>query len=70
MLSALCVNMVILLTASWISYSMNEEAQIFGTGYSDLYLLTFSIPIITWINFLILQFVKNKKTGAINKNEK
>lgn len=58
MLSAFCLNMLILIPITWISYNMNDEARIFGIGYSGLYILVFAIPVITWANFLILQFVK------------
>ena len=63
-LSAICLNILILVVATWISYSMNKEAQVFGIGHSDLYILIFAIPIITWINLLILQFV-----NSTNKND-
>lgn len=58
MLSAVAINFFILSIAMMLSYQMNEETRLFGIGYPDLYLLLFSLPIITWINFLILQIVK------------
>jgi len=39
---------------------MDDEAKIFGFGHSDFYVLIFAIPIITWVNFFIFQFVKKK----------
>ncbi|KGX91516.1 hypothetical protein N783_07580 [Pontibacillus marinus BH030004 = DSM 16465] len=61
MLTAFCLNTLILLVATWILYNINDEARTFGFGHSGLYLLIIAIPIITWINFLILQFVKDNR---------
>lgn len=66
MLAALCLNMLILVGAMWISYSLDEEAQVFGLVNSGQYTLIFAIPIITWINFFILQFVKHQEIKAQN----
>ncbi|MCT2536472.1 hypothetical protein NC661_03565 [Aquibacillus koreensis] len=33
MLSAFCVNVLILVLATWRAYSMDDEARIFGFGY-------------------------------------
>ncbi|MBP1930180.1 hypothetical protein [Ammoniphilus resinae] len=58
LLSAIILNTLILIGATWVLYSLNDEAKIFGFGHSGLYVLLFAIPIITWINFLILSFIK------------
>ncbi|MBP1917383.1 hypothetical protein J2Z23_004385 [Lederbergia galactosidilyticus] len=60
-LSAFALNMFILIGATCILYSMDEEARIFGWGLSENYILILAIPVITWINLLILQFAKKEK---------
>ena len=58
MFSAFIINLLFLSVIAWGLYSIDEEAKIFGFGHTDFYVLLFAIPIITWINFLIFQFVK------------
>ncbi|PID04681.1 hypothetical protein CSV65_14335 [Sporosarcina sp. P31] len=58
MFSAFLINLLFLSVVTWVLYSMDEEAKIFGFGHSGLYVLIFAIPIVTWVNFLIFQFVK------------
>lgn len=58
MFSAFVLNLLFLSVATWVLYGMNDEAKIFGFGHSDFYVLIFAIPIITWVNFFIFQFVK------------
>jgi len=58
LLSAFLSNTLFLSAATWVLYRLNDEAKIFGFGQSGLYGLIFAIPIITWINFLILSFLK------------
>lgn len=60
MLLAFFINVFVLITATCFLYSLNEEAKMFGFGYTGLLMLIFSIPIITWINFFILQFVRKR----------
>lgn len=57
MLLALVLNASLLGTLTWISYRMSAEARVFGIGQTNVYELIFAIPILTWINFIILQFV-------------
>ena len=58
MFSAFIINLLFLSGTTWVLYSMDDEAKIFGFGHSGLYVLILAIPIITWVNFLIFQFVK------------
>lgn len=60
MLSAFCINTIMLLVATSVLYNLDEEARLFGFGHSGLYVLIFFIPVITWINFLILEFARVK----------
>ena len=59
-LFAFCINTLFLVVVTWILYIINDEARVFGFGHTNLYILIFSIPIITWINFLILEFVRSR----------
>ena len=60
LLIALGLNTLILLVATWILYSINDEAKMFGIGQTNLYELIFSIPIISCINLIILQFMRSR----------
>ncbi len=60
-LSAFGLNIIILVVATWIFYRGDDEARVFGLGHSGYYILILAIPVITWINLLILQFVKIRK---------
>lgn len=62
MLTAFGLNTLILVIATWIYYYTSNEAKIFGLD--DAYILIFSIPVVTWINFIILTFIKNKEIQA------
>lgn len=64
MLFALCMNALILITATWILYINNEEARLFGFGHTNLYLLIFAIPFITWLNFLFLEVIRKIKISS------
>ena len=46
-----------------VDFIYNDEARLFGIGQTNLLELIFSIPIITWVNFLILELVKQKRIG-------
>ncbi|CEG26277.1 hypothetical protein [Bacillus sp. B-jedd] len=59
--SALILNTLILASAFSVFYSKDEEARVFGVGQTYYYVLIFAIPITTWINFVLLKFVKRKK---------
>ncbi|KAB8129197.1 hypothetical protein F9U64_15540 [Gracilibacillus oryzae] len=58
MLIAFGLNTVILAFATWLSYYIDEEERISGIGQSMI--LIFAIPIVTWVNFFVLTFVKSK----------
>ena len=60
MFSAFFINLLFLSVVTWVLYSMDEEAKIFGFGHSGLYVLIFAIPIVIWVNFLVFQFVKKQ----------
>lgn len=66
MLSALFINTLFLTIVVWVYYSFDDETRMFGFGHSGRYVLFFSIPIITWINFLILSFVINRDVRTKN----
>lgn len=59
MILALCINTLILLTSFWLIYQNDYEAMVFGLFNSDIYILLVSIPLITWVNLLIIPFVKS-----------
>ncbi len=46
-----------------VDFIYNDEARLFGIGQTNLLELIISIPIITWVNFLILELVKQKRIG-------
>jgi membrane-bound acyltransferase YfiQ involved in biofilm formation len=56
-LSAFILNSVILVGAAWGLYITDEEARMFGFVHYDL---VFSIPIITWVNWLLLAYYNRK----------
>ncbi|GIN74778.1 hypothetical protein J14TS2_52530 [Bacillus sp. J14TS2] len=60
-LSAFALNIIILGGATWILYRVDDEIRLFGVIHSEYYMLILVIPIITWINLLILQFFENRK---------
>ncbi|MGD6853965.1 hypothetical protein ACQCVO_02725 [Bacillus infantis] len=62
LLIALCLNALLLVAATGVLYFNNEEARVLGIGQTDLLELIFSIPIITWLNFFILEVIKRKGT--------
>jgi hypothetical protein len=57
---ALCSNTLLLVIATLLVPLLNDEVRLFGIGQTNLYLLIFSIPIITWVNFLILELIRNR----------
>lgn len=56
MFVAFCLNSLVLGTSTWIIYLTNDEVRQFGLGPTNVFQLILSIPIITWINLLILVF--------------
>ena len=69
LLIAFGVNTFILIGATWILYSINDEARVFGIGQTNLYELIFSIPIISCINLYILQFMRSKWSKVKNETQ-
>lgn len=67
LLSAFCINIIILVIATWSLYRLEDEARLFGFGQTRLYLLIFSIPLITYINFFILGFLKYRENQKIKR---
>ncbi|KAB2331391.1 hypothetical protein [Bacillus mesophilum] len=57
-LSAFIINTFILATSTWLLYITDEEAKMFGYVHV---VLVVAIPIISWINFIILEVSKYKK---------
>lgn len=55
---AFCGNSVVLAGTTWIIYISNEELRLFGFGHSPLSVLPLFIPVITWINYFILELIK------------
>jgi hypothetical protein len=53
-----CVNTIILGFATMFFYLFDDEVQSFGFGYSGLYVLLFAIPVLTLLNYYILEIVK------------
>lgn len=51
-------NTILLAGTTWIIYIYNEEFRLFGFGHSSLYVLPLFIPVITWINYFILELIK------------
>lgn len=62
MLTAFVLNVLIIVFATWIYYYTSDVARIFGLG--DAYILLFFIPIVTWVNFIILASLKKKEIQA------
>lgn len=58
MCSALMVNSIILTLATVLLYFTDQEAKMFGFGHTNLFLLILAIPIISWINCLIIEIKK------------
>lgn len=58
----LLINILFLGTAFIILYQMDIEKWNIGTGNWKIVYLLFAIPIITWFNAFLLQFVKVEDT--------
>ncbi|MFC3212448.1 hypothetical protein [Planomicrobium okeanokoites] len=58
----LLINILFLGTAFTISYQMDIEKWNIGTGNWKIVYLLIAIPIITWFNAFLLQFVKVEDT--------
>ncbi|WP_033543873.1 hypothetical protein [Planococcus sp. CAU13] len=57
-LSALLINVLVLGTAFTVSYRINLDSWNFGTGDWEIAYLIIAIPLLTWLNAFLLQFVK------------
>ncbi len=64
MLSAFVINAIILGMVSWFLYHLDEESGLFGIDFHDRYILVMSIPVITWINFIIISIVRKREKSA------
>lgn len=60
-LSAFCVNTIMLVISALFLYSLGDESVLFGIDIYSRYVLVIAIPIITWINFLILTYVSHRR---------
>lgn len=60
-LSAFLVNTVILVVSTWGLTITDEEARVFG---NVPFIFVISIPLITWMNFFILEFIKYRRKGT------
>ncbi|MEK5382198.1 hypothetical protein [Niallia sp. FSL W8-0635] len=58
LLVAFCWNSVFLVGSTWIYYFVNEEAKLFGLGHNSVFVLPLLIPIISWINYFIIELVR------------
>ncbi|WP_102348785.1 hypothetical protein [Bacillus sp. Marseille-P3661] len=57
---ALGVNVFILILATLLYYYLDDESRLFGFAHSDIYVLILAIPVVTWSNFFVLEFVRNR----------
>jgi hypothetical protein len=55
-LSAFVINTTILGLTYWFMYNLNEESRLFGIDFHNRYVLVVFIPLLTWINLIILSF--------------
>ncbi|MCF2648461.1 MULTISPECIES: hypothetical protein [Bacillaceae] len=58
LLVAFCWNSVFLVGSTLIYYLCNEEAKLFGLGHTSIYVLPLFIPIISWIDFFIIELIR------------
>jgi hypothetical protein len=64
MLSAFVINMLILGSAYWFLYNIDEESRLFGIDFHSRYTLVMSIPVITLINVIILSLDRKRGVRA------
>ena len=64
MLLAIVINVLILGLAYWFLYNLDEESRLFGIDFNSRYTLIASIPVITWINFIILSYDRKRGVRA------
>ncbi|EOR24751.1 hypothetical protein KGR20_22430 [Cytobacillus oceanisediminis] len=67
LLVTFCWNTVFLVGVTWIIYLLNDEVRLFGIGHTSFYILPFFIPLITWIDYFIIELTRknNKKVDSI-----
>lgn len=58
---AFAINSILLVISCWILYRMNEEARLFGLGITNYAILLSAIPVITWMNGIIIASVYKQK---------
>lgn len=59
-LSAFASNMTILGLFYWLMYSLNDEWRLFGIDFHNRSVLVIFIPIVTWINGIILSLKRTQ----------
>lgn len=64
MLLVFVINALILGLAYWFLYNLDQESRLFGIDFHSRYTLVVSIPVITWINFIILSFDRKRGVRA------
>ncbi len=64
MLSAFVINAIILGMGYSFLYNLDEESRLFGIDFHERYILVISIPVITWINFIIISIVRKREITA------
>lgn len=60
MAAALGINSVILGTSAWLLLRTDEQMRVFGIDHASRYTLIIALPVITWIHFLMLSYVRNR----------
>jgi len=58
MILAICINSFILLTSFWLIYRKDDEAMLFGLVHTEMLILIMSLPLITWLNLIIIQLIE------------
>lgn len=58
--SAFLINLLILSTAIYFLFILDEESRVFGADFNNRYMLLISIPLITWLNYIILLFENSR----------
>ncbi|WP_042163392.1 hypothetical protein [Paenibacillus gorillae] len=70
MLSTFVINMIMLGGAYGLFYNFDEEFRLFGTDTHARYILVMCIPVMTWINFMIISVVRNRDIKAEASHQK
>ncbi|MBB6637446.1 hypothetical protein [Cohnella thailandensis] len=59
MLTAFCSNAFIL-TSAWKLYGLDDETRMFGIDFQGRNALLLSIPILTWLLFMLLSYIRKR----------